>query len=144
MNKIVWQLPLRTCDETNAYEHRAVKTRRHRQQQFFIRQLFLHESRPIELPCTVKMVRLSPGTMDEEDNLRMAFKWIKDEIGACLCPSKSVVYVTKKGKTRENKGHADGDKRIKWEYGQEKARTLSVRIEIYCESSLEPCDIPHG
>ena len=137
MRKITWNLPLKTCDETNAYEHRAVKTRRHRQQQFFIKQLFMHESQEIILPCTVKFIRLSPRFMDEEDNLRMAFKWIKDEVGACLCPSKAVVYVTKKGQVRENKGHADGDKRIKWEYGQEKSTRLGIKIEITFEDQQQ-------
>src|SRR5271154_5336568 len=99
---IVWELPLKTKDETNAYEHPFVKTRRHKQQQFFIKQLFMKENRRIEFPCTVKFIRLSPSFMDEEDNLRMAFKWIKDEIGACLFPEKSVVYLTRKGKVREN------------------------------------------
>src|ERR1700679_1394786 len=105
MDKIIWELPLKTMDEMNAYEHHAVKTKRHKIQQFFIRQLFMHEGREIPIPCVVKFIRLSPGVMDEEDNLRAAFKWIKDEVGACLFPQKAVVYITKKGKVRENKGH---------------------------------------
>lgn len=130
MEKVVWELPLRTQDETNAYEHHAVKTKRHKQQQFFVKQLFMHEARKITLPCTVKFIRLSPRFMDEEDNLRIAFKWIKDQVGACLFPDKSVVYVTRHGKVRENKGHADSDKRVTWEYSQEKSKTLGIRIEI--------------
>ncbi len=127
---ITWELPLKTQDETNAYENPHVKTKRHKQQQFFIKQLFLHEHREIKLPCTVKFIRLASRFMDEEDNLRMAFKWIKDQVGACLFPEKSVVYVTTQGKVRENKGHSDGDKRVKWEYGQEKSKIIGVRIEI--------------
>lgn len=130
MTKIVWELPLKTTDETNGYEHHAVKTKRHRQQQFFIKQLFAQEERKIELPCMVKFIRLSSRFMDEEDNLRMAFKWIKDQVGACLFPNKSVIYVTKSGKVRENRGHADSDKRVTWEYGQEKSRLIGLRIEI--------------
>ena len=68
--------------------------------------------------------------MDEEDNLRMAFKWIKDELGACLFPEKVAYYVTKKGAARQNKGHADSDPRVKWHYGQEKSKRLGIRIEI--------------
>lgn len=143
MTKIVWTLPLKTCDETNAYEHRAVKTKRHKQQQFFIRALFMHEATPIQMPCTVKMIRLGPREMDEEDNLRMAFKWIKDEIGACLCPDKAVTYRTRKGRIFENKGHADGDKRITWQYGQEKSRLLGIKIEISFLSDQELGDIAH-
>jgi len=130
VEKVIWELPLKTKDETNSFEHYAVKKKRHNQQQFFIKQLFMHEAREIKLPCTVKFIRLSPGFMDEEDNLRMAFKWIKDQVGACLFPNKSVVYVTRKGQVRENRGHADSDKRVTWEYGQEKSKTLGIRIEI--------------
>ena len=130
LNKIIWELPLKTCDETNNYEHHAVKTKRHKIQQFFVRQAFIKEEQKIILPCTVKFIRLSPGSMDEEDNLRMAFKWIKDQLGASLFPEKCVKYVTKNGKFRENKGHADSDKRVTWEYGQEKSTRLGIRIEI--------------
>lgn len=75
--------------------------------------------------------------LDEEDNLRMAFKWIKDEISVCLVPEKRTYYTDKKGKLREVKGRADDDKRIKWEYGQEKARKLGIRIEISMPASGE-------
>jgi hypothetical protein len=136
MQKILWEIPLRTADETNAYENVYVKRRRHHQQQYFIRSLFRAEEIKrkgdigMEFPCIVKMTRLSNGVMDEEDNLRMSFKWIKDEIGRCLFPEKSIVYVTKKGQVKENRGRCDDDKRVKWEYGQEKHRTLAIRIEI--------------
>jgi hypothetical protein len=143
MPKIVWELPLKTTDETNSYEHHAVKKKRHRQQQFFVRQLFMHEAQEITFPCIVKFIRLSSRFMDEEDNLRIAFKWIKDEVGACLFPNKAVVYVTRTGKVRENKGHADGDKRVKWEYGQEKSKIQGIRIEISSETSYELSDIHH-
>jgi len=130
LEKIIWDIPIKTCDETNAYENPHLKTRRHKQQQFFIRQLFNSEAREVPLPCLVTFVRLGPKEMDEEDNLRMAFKWIKDQVGACLFPEKSVVYVTKKGQVKENKGHADSDPRVKWHYRQEKATRLSIRIVI--------------
>lgn len=60
----------------------------------------------------------------------MAFKWIKDEIGACLFPEKVVVYKTKNGKYSKNKGHSDSDPRVKWIYAQEKGRIQGIRIEI--------------
>ncbi len=130
LNPIIWDIPIKTCDETNAYENPHMKTRRHKQQQFFIRQLFNREVRELPLPCRVTFVRLGPKEMDEEDNLRMSFKWIKDQVGACIFPEKSMIYVTKKGQVRENRGHADSDPRIKWNYRQEKATRLSIRIEI--------------
>lgn len=137
LEKIIWDIPIKTCDETNAYENPHIKTRRHKQQQFFIRSLFNREARELPIPCLVTFVRLGPKQMDEEDNLRMSFKWIKDEMGACLFPEKVVNYITKKGQVRQNKGHADSDVRIKWQYRQEKATRLSIRIEI------EPMQINH-
>ena len=140
MKKLIWEIPLKTKDETNSFEHYSVKSKRHKRQQFFIKQLFMHEAEEIRLPCTVKFIRLSPGFMDEEDNLRMAFKWIKDQVGACLFPNKSVIYVTRKGQIKENRGHADSDKRVTWEYGQEKSRILGVRIEITFSDLDQPID----
>lgn len=130
MTKIIWNIPIKTCDETNAYENPHMKTRRHNQQQFFIRQQFKSEARELPLPCSITFVRLGPKFMDEEDNLRMAFKWIKDELGALIFPEKVVYYITKKGKAMCNKGHADSDPRIKWQYDQQKATRLSIRIII--------------
>jgi hypothetical protein len=41
MEKIIWVLWIKTTDETNGYEHHCVKTKRHNQQQFFVRHLFM-------------------------------------------------------------------------------------------------------
>lgn len=102
----------------------------------------MHEARDIPLPCLVTFVRVGPKEMDEEDNLRMAFKWIKDQVGACLFPEKAVIYRTKKGQIKENKGHADSDPRVKWQYRQEKATRLSIRIVI--EPLVEPQQLAIG
>lgn len=71
--------------------------------------------------------------MDDEENLPMAFKWIKDEIGACIFPEKVIIYQKSNGKMAKNKGHADSDPRIKWKYAQEKGKRLGIRIEIQSE-----------
>lgn len=129
MNKIIWELPLKTVSEANSSEHWSVSSKRHRQQQFFVRSLFKHEATAISLPCCVKMVRVGPRYLDAEDNLPMAFKWIKDEISVCMLPEHRKFYKDKKNKIKEIKGRADDDKRIKWEYAQEKGKT-GIRIEI--------------
>ncbi len=130
MSKIIWELPLKTRSEANCAEHWTAKSKRHRHQQFFIRSLFLREVREIPIPCTVTMIRIGPRFLDEDDNLRMAFKWIKDEIGACLLPEKVVYFITKKGARATNKGHADSDPRVKWKYSQEKGPRQAIRIEF--------------
>lgn len=130
MQKITWEIPLKTVSEGNSTEHWRVKSKRHRMQQFFIRQLFDQETENIDLPCVVTMTRISPRELDEEDNLRMAFKWIKDEISECIIPNAHKTYTNKSGRTISIKGRVDSDKRIKWLYGQEKGQIQGVRIEI--------------
>ena len=127
---IIWELPLKTVSESNRSEHWSVSSKRHRTQQFFIRSVFRREAREIPLPCEIKLVRVSMRFLDEEDNLPMAFKWIKDELGALIFPEKVVTYQTKNGKYAKNKGHADSDPRIIWVYAQEKGRIPGIRIEI--------------
>ena len=130
MPKIKWELPLKTISESNRSEHWTKSSKRHKQQQFFIRALFNREGQEIPIPCTITLTRISPRLLDCEDNLPIAFKWIKDEIGACLFPEKVVVYKKKSGKYAINKGHADSDDRVTWKYAQEKGKLLGIRIEI--------------
>lgn len=143
---IVWSLPLKTVSEINNVkvkskdgksrsEHWTEKSKRHKQQQFFIRSLFNHEGIEIKLPCTVKLIRISPRLLDD-DNLRSAFKWIRDELSECLIPEKVKAYVTKKGKMALIKGRADDDPRITWIYDQEKGKQ-GIRIEILTDFDLE-------
>lgn len=70
-----------------------------------------------ELPVTVTFYRGAPRMLDEEDNLRMAFKWIKDHAADKLVPGLAP-------------GHADGDKRLKFAYGQEISEEYYIRIII--------------
>lgn len=67
--------------------------------------------------------------LDDEDNLPIAFKWIKDEIGACLFPDKVVKYRGRRNVVH-NKGYADSNHLIQWKYKQEKGKTYGVRIEF--------------
>lgn len=137
MQRIVWSLPLKTVSEANKSEHWLVARRRHKQQQFFIRRLFAKRDVKIPTPCMVKLVRLAGRELDKDDNLRMAFKWIKDEIADCLFPEKQMSYVAKNGKIIQLKGRTDDSPLVKWEYDQERSRILGIRIEI---SPLESLD----
>jgi hypothetical protein len=128
---IVWTIPIRTVSEANTKEHWTVSSRRHQQQQWFIRRQFLVDERKVMLPCTVKLVRLGGRFLDKDDNLPMSFKWIRDEIAECIFPEKNVQYVDKKGKIRSLKGRLDDSPLIKWEYDQEKSNRMGIRIEIY-------------
>ena len=136
MTKITWILPIKTVSEINCTEHWTKKHKRHKQQQFFVRQLFKHEAIEISLPCHVKLTRLAPRMIDS-DNMPTSIKFVQDEI-AELLTGKGGFYVTKKGLIKAIKGHAESDKRITWEYAQEKYKTQAVRIEISfeCKTAL--------
>ena len=136
-NVIIWEIPLKTVSEANKHEHWTVSSKRHQMQQYFIRRQFLLEERKVILPCTVKLVRIGGRFLDKDDNLPMSFKWIRDEIADCLFPGKLVKYVDGNGKTRSLKGRLDDSPLIKWEYDQEKARRLGIRIEIYNPKHIE-------
>jgi hypothetical protein len=132
MKTLKWQLPLKTVSEANCFEHYQVKSKRHRQQKRIIRLWSIENNvrATTPLPCTIKLVRLANRELDEEDNLRMAFKYVKDYIADELIPGLAP-------------GRADGDKRIKWEYGQEKSNLLSIRIEVSFSAPEKLADIDH-
>lgn len=70
------------------------------------------------LPCTVKLVRVSPRKFDE-DNLMTTFKGIRDRVADKLIPGLAA-------------GRADGDPRITWVYEQRKpvAKEKGFIVEV--------------
>lgn len=113
-----WTINIHTVSEANCNAHWRVKSERHRQQKWVIRRWSLQNNiGSTTLPCTIKLTRLAPLELDEDDNLRMSVKYIKDYIADQIIPGLAA-------------GRADGDKRIKWIYGQEKHPILKLRIEI--------------
>jgi hypothetical protein len=122
MEKIVeWNLNIKTVSEANCSEHWSRKHKRHKSQKKSIRIQFIYLKPNIFLPCHVKLIRISPRLLDQDDNLPCAFKWIKDEIAAHLTGN----FVP---------GRADEDYRISWSYSQEKGSPQSIRIEFYKKS----------
>ncbi len=132
MIKFAWEVPIKTVSEANCSEHWQTKSKRHNGQQRLIHLILGSDLKKIALPCTIRLTRLATREMDE-DNLFLAFKWIKDQICADIFPEKVVSYTNKLGQSNKNKGFTDNDKRIKWEYSQEKRRLLGIRIEVECE-----------
>jgi hypothetical protein len=127
---IRWEIPLKTISEANRREHWHKAAVRHTQQQWFIRALFNAEIRAIPIPCQVTMTRIATRFLDSHDALPMAFKWIVDELGACMFPEKVVIYRKRNGRIAQNKGHADSDPRVNWIYRQERGKIQGIRIEI--------------
>lgn len=143
METITWEIPIKTVSESNCSEHWAVKSKRHRMQQFFVRAMFNRANGGIRLPCEITLTRVALRALDDDDNLPMAFKWIKDEIGACLFPEKVVIVKKKNGKYIKNKGHADADPRVKWRYAQEKGRKYAIRVEFRALDHQKDEDLTH-
>jgi len=107
-------------------EHWTKKSERHRTQKFLINSYMRKHmnSKKEALPCTISMTRIAPRSLDEEENLPMAFKHIKDYIADFLIPGQAM-------------GRADGDKRIRWEYSQEKGKPKEYAIRIQIKNNEE-------
>jgi len=84
----------------------------------------------IPLPCSVILTRFGTRKLDDDDNLRMAFKGIKDDVADIIIPGLA-------------KGRADGDLRITWHYKQETAKLSGFRIDIYECFPVPQVDMPH-
>lgn len=128
MQKIIWEIPIKTVSEANSSEHWTTKSKRHKIQQFLMRQVFKRERSEIPLPCVVRFTRLSPKLLDD-DNLRMAMKWLRDELSDCITDNKRY-YINKKGRAQRIMGRNDSDPRIRWEYAQQACKVAGIRIEI--------------
>lgn len=130
MTIINFELPIKTVSEANCSDHWTKKSKRHKSQQHFVRLAYNRYVKAIVLPCSVTLTRISPRLLDDDDNLPMTFKWIKDELSECIFPEKRLTYITKKGKIRAIKGRADSDPRVKWKYAQQKGNPQRIGIEI--------------
>ena len=106
------ELPIKTVSLLNMREHYRVTAKRkatHRE----ATRLMLHGKTPPALPVTVTLTRVSPGTLDEHDNLPSAFKHAVDEIAVWL-------------------GIDDADKRVTWRYAQTRCKRgqFGVIVEV--------------
>lgn len=137
-------LPIETVSEANTSEHWSRSGQRHRTQQAILRLWFrgLAKEAIPELPVEVTFIRVSARELDD-DNLRMSFKWLRDELSEMLIPKAYKPIITRKGAVYRVKGRQDTDKRIKWLYGQEKGKIKGIRIRIESVSGIEPSDIGH-
>lgn len=124
MEKIIVIVPIRLVSESNKSEHWTAAGKRHKAQKLVVKQFLAHSLEEIRLPCEIVLVRHSMRFYDD-DNLRGAFKYVRDAISEFAVPEKSV---DRNGNALA--GRADNDPRIKWDYRQEKAPVECVSIEI--------------
>ena len=113
------RLPIRTVSEANSSEFWRIKAKRHKEQKKMIFDYWAKFNPVIKLPANVVLIRVAPRELDSHDNLRVSFKYLTDAISECLTGIKKA-------------GRADSDKRITWDYKQEKGnvREYAIRIEI--------------
>jgi hypothetical protein len=117
-------LDLRTVSEANLHEHWAKRHSRHSEQKYKIQLLFMIEQPVIHLPCIIKLTRVAPRALDE-DNLIYSFKYIRDYIADQIFPG-------------QKPGRADSDPRLKWEYSQEKSKPRYYAVKVCFSSTNQP------
>lgn len=105
---------LRTVSEANDRSHWAVKNKRKQEQQQLVAVAMQNalQGKTIELPCTVKLTRIGPKGMDD-DNLIRSCKGVRDILAQKL-------------------GADDGSDQIKFEYYQQPVavRTYGLKVQI--------------
>lgn len=82
----------------------------------------------IKLPCHIKLVRVSQRKMDD-DNLRSALKYVRDELSDLLILPEKSTYVNKKGKIIPLKGRQDSHPDLSWSYDQ-RSDSLHQGVEV--------------
>lgn len=127
IDTLVWKIPIRTLSEANCSEHWTKKNKRHQQQKSMICLQFLTAKFDMKPPMQITLIRISPRFLDKEENLPMAFKWIKDAIADYIFPGQQA-------------GRADDSKELIWKYEQQKGEpkeyAIIVRFEKVVANSL--------
>jgi hypothetical protein len=114
IRELSFDAPIRIVSEANDRSHWSVKSKRRKAQQQEMDVILLNalQGRKVALPCTVKLTRVGPKLMDD-DNWINGAKGVRDQIARRL-------------------GVDDGDPRIKFEYEQvaigERSHNLIVEI----------------
>lgn len=109
------RFPIRTQSEANMRGHWTRRYKRTSEQRGIV-MLILGLRRSLPLPLRVVLTRLAPRFLDS-DNLAISNKAIRDQVADWLDVD-------------------DRDSRVLWEYGQEKNKTYSVRLEIFAYPHL--------
>jgi len=119
---IEFELAIKTVNESNgSHGHWGAKSARRASHRTAVWAQMSGKALPA-LPVAVTMTRISAGELDEHDNLRGSLKAVADQIA-------------------DQYGIKDKDKRITWQYAQEKAKRgvygVRIRIEAVDRSSAE-------
>ena len=112
---------MRLVSVVNAREHWRTKRARESHQVAELHYGHGRDLRNVELPCTIELVRSGPMLLDD-DNLRPAFKHIRDYLATKLLPEAT------QGNQHGRRGD-DSDERLTWKYRQQKG-PYAVEIRI--------------
>lgn len=127
---IEWKILLKTTSEANSQEHWSKKASRHTTQKWAIKAEYLNSKEKPKLPCDITLVRISPRKLDRDENLPMAFKWIKDALADCLVGEKIASENSPRRPGMKLYGRTDDDERITWHYKQEKGEPKEYAVKI--------------
>lgn len=116
---IIWHLPVEAANEANSSEHWTKKHKRHTNQHKWVKYEFWKNKVTLldDSKVKIKMIRVSPRKFDQDDNLPMSLKYIKDKIADCLIPGKPM-------------GVTDSDPRIVWEYDQISSKVAQQQLNF--------------
>jgi hypothetical protein len=109
-------IPIKLANEANSNEHWTKKAKRHKMQKFLVTQFLKSEDMPPGPPWNIILTRIAPKVFDD-DNLQMAFKWVRDAVSE---------YLLDEAKA----GHADNDRRLTWKYKHEKGNIQEHKIKV--------------
>ena len=111
---IVVILPVKVVSEMNMRQHWSLKARRTSAQRDAVWLACRQKLRAHPLPAVVTLVRIAPRELDD-DNLRGAFKGVRDSVTKCL----GLIE--------------DRDPRVAWRYEQRRGKPKVYGIEIRIE-----------
>ncbi len=101
----------------NLYEHYMKRNARVKEHKNKISKMLLPYVPVIQMPCTIKFIRLAPKFIDFHDNLPYSFKAIADSV------TSEIIQDFRPGRADSNKGFT-------FEYDQVKSKVYGVKIEI--------------
>jgi hypothetical protein len=114
LKELEFYAPIKTVSEANQSEHWREKYRRKKAQQREMNAEWLRavKGRKVQLPCTVRFLRIGPKRLDK-DNLSGCFKHLQDEVARML-------------------GVDDGGNLVTWEYDQCAIgeRSYNVKVQV--------------
>lgn len=115
--QIIITKPIKLANEANSSEGWRVKHARHKGQKKAVFVAMLPVKHLIEMPCTLKVTRFAPKSLDAHDNLPYSAKWVMDQLCAEIT-----------GDLRP--GRADNYEGFTFQYDQVKSKKYYTKIEI--------------